>query len=249
MNNVLFNKIKYELQEISYLNENEQKMSITDMLFKYLSLCDDENDKLTIILSFYSNIKYNFLNAFFKGEITSLFDSDYKMKSNFNKIIKNDILLNLVLDLCDNDVLESIYNYGINNKLFKDNLLCLKKIENACVVKGILKSEDTSLILNSVLLSKIITSKKIILTKKQLYNFIHNINNRYYIGKLKIDKFDNYKKDFIYNIKYHDKIVNCDLESYKVLINNIQKKENIINEFIDLDINFIKMALTDSNNV
>jgi len=249
MNNMLFNKIKYKLKDIIDNYEIIDKESITNLLFEYLAKCDNNSDKLAVLLSFYDSINGNYLNEFIKVGITDFFDTEEKLSFNFSLIDNNDMLVNAILNLCENDIIKLIYDYGIKNKLFKGDLMILKKIENACVIKGILKSYETSLILNSVLISKIITSKRISISNNELFFLLKNINNKNYIGNLKID-YDDYKSDiFIYNINSHDKIVNCDLNDYKRILDNLQKKQKINNMIQDVNYEDIKNILISANNV
>ncbi len=154
MNKELYIKIKTELNNLE--GEYARPKYVCEKLIGQKLLGKNAKDQFTVIYAFYEYMKnkkeYYFIkegtwNTFYQKNFSKYLTKDV-IKREFDEIIGNDGLLNVILTVCNDDVKKNLYEYAktenfvfekAGNKKYKE---VFEKIEEQMIKQGLVKAKE-----------------------------------------------------------------------------------------------------------
>ena len=117
MNNFLYERITNELNGLSDSDLFPSK--IRNKLDYDLHLYSPRNDFVAVLIAYYefmkNNISYEVLTNYCKDTFSKFFNSEY-ISNNYESILNNEKILNLVIELCSDDSIKELFSHYIDDE-------------------------------------------------------------------------------------------------------------------------------------
>ena len=154
MNNELYNRLKEEIVNglrqfdlsIDTQRIDAQKYirnSLVENLFKHPVV----NEYIAVILAFYESTKneaFDFLKETYQMEFSKFYNSIDGIQRRFNIIMENEAILNGIFELCGDNVVSMIYEYGSKQENLSEKAKqTLHKIKKVCHERNLIPPESS----------------------------------------------------------------------------------------------------------
>lgn len=216
----LYNELYYELQSLPF--EKRTQANIRNELSSRMKLASDSfASSVAIIAAFYyyslGKKELDFLQEYYHKTFSAYFNKKV-INQYYKEIMKNEFLLNAVINICDSDIVSELYRLSGNNNPHdkRDGNYGEKQNDIVNEKKG-----------------------KIQTTKVGTFSKSHfkNLTNRFNLRKLPVRL--NFAKYFTTNETSYDKIASTDKQVIKTINENSINFEKTYYFVSNLDINII----------